>query len=338
MSEKKRGIRSVSFGEAKKPLIKRPSKIHSRNKHQGRYDLEAMQAACPELTPFVQPNVHGNLSIDFANPQAVKTLNKALLIHQYGLSYWDIPEGYLCPPIPGRADYIHHLADVLGGSNFGRIPEGSTVKCLDVGVGANCIYPIVGHIEYGWSFIGSDIDEEAIESAKEIVEQNEQLKGSIELRHQPEPKDVFYGVIRKEDQIDLTVCNPPFHASPEAAEEASLRKLSNLNKSAVTEVKLNFGGKGTELWTNGGERRFIRDMIRESAKFADNCFWFSTLISKEPNLKGAYDTLNAVKAAEIKTIRMGQGNKSSRIVAWTFLSPEQQKDWQNSRWKTVEEE
>lgn len=59
MSEKKKGIRSISFGEVKKAPVKRPSKIHARNKHQGRYDLEAMQESCPELTPFVQPNVHG---------------------------------------------------------------------------------------------------------------------------------------------------------------------------------------------------------------------------------------------------------------------------------------
>ena len=333
MSEKKRHRRSVSFGGSKKTPVKKPSRIHPRNKHQGRYDLDALQEACPELTPFIQPNVHGNLSVDFANPKAVKTLNKALLIQQYGLTYWDIPEGYLCPPIPGRADYIHHLADVLGGSNFGRVPTGPGITCMDVGVGANCIYPIVGCVEYGWSFIGSDIDEGAIVAARQIVDQNDVLKGQIELRHQPEPKDVFYGVLRKEEKVDLTVCNPPFHASAQAAEEASLRKLSNLNRRPVDKVELNFGGKSTELWTQGGERRFIRDMIKESAKFAENCFWFSTLISKEPNLKGAYDTLNSVRAAEVKTIRMGQGNKSSRVVAWTFLNPEQQKAWKNKRWK-----
>lgn len=332
MNEKKKRRRSVSFDDYNKQPIKKPSRIHTRNKHKGRYDLDALKAASPELSQYIQPNVHGNLSIDFANPKAVKALNKALLLHQYGLNYWDIPDGYLCPPIPGRADYIHHMADVMGGSNFGRVPTGLAIKCMDVGVGANCIYPIVGRVEYGWSFIGSDIDEGAIDSARQIVQQNDVLKRHVDLRHQADPKDVFYGVLRKEEQVDLTVCNPPFHASAEAAEEASLRKLSNLNRKPVNKVALNFGGKSTELWTQGGERRFIRDMIKESAKFSQNCFWFSTLISKEPNLKGAYDTLKSVRAAEIKTIRMGQGNKSSRVVAWTFLSPAQQKKWKNSRW------
>jgi 23S rRNA (adenine1618-N6)-methyltransferase len=32
---------------------------------------------------------------------------------------------------------------------------------------------------------------------------------------------------------------------------------------------------------------------------------------------------------------MGTGNKSSRIVAWTFLSREEQKEWRETRWNTL---
>ncbi|MCL4170217.1 UNVERIFIED_CONTAM: hypothetical protein GTU68_015236, partial [Idotea baltica] len=269
----------------------------------------------------------------FANPEAVKALNTALLLHHYNLDYWDIPEGYLCPPIPGRADYIHHIADVLCSSNFGKIPTGSHITCIDIGTGANCIYPIIGQHEYGWSFIGTDIDKVSIDSAQKIVDSNPGLTGKIELRLQEDPKDIFYGVLRKEERVDLSICNPPFHASPEAAEEASLRKVNNLNLKKVDKPTLNFGGKNTELWTDGGERRFIRDMVRESKKFSDSCFWFSTLVSKEANLKGAREALNAAKALDIKVIPMGQGNKSSRIIAWTFLTAEHQKEWKEARWK-----
>jgi 23S rRNA (adenine1618-N6)-methyltransferase len=34
----------------------------------------------------------------------------------------------------------------------------------------------------------------------------------------------------------------------------------------------------------------------------------------------------------VKTIAMTQGNKSSRIVAWTFLTPVQQTKWAITRW------
>src|SRR5690606_24715537 len=116
-------------------------------------------------------------SIDFFNPQAVKALNKALLFYYYDIVYWDIPENYLCPPIPGRADYIHYIADLLADNNKGIVPTGSEIKCLDIGVGANCIYPIIGVKEYGWSFIGADIDALAIKSAKKIIASNPSLQG-----------------------------------------------------------------------------------------------------------------------------------------------------------------
>ena len=73
-------------------------------------------------------------------------------------------------------------------------------------------------------------------------------------------------------------------------------------------------------------------MIRESKKFGKSCFWFTTLISKSNNLKSAYTTLEKVTAVEVKTIQMGQGNKSSRLIAWTFLSPEEQLKWAKTRW------
>jgi len=74
-------------------------------------------------------------------------------------------------------------------------------------------------------------------------------------------------------------------------------------------------------------------MIRQSKDFSVSCFWFTTLVSKQTNLKGAYKALQNVSAVEIKTIPMGQGSKKSRIVAWTFLNREHQNKWINKRWK-----
>ena len=244
----------------------------------------------------------------------------------------NIPPNYLCPPIPGRADYIHHIADLLGSSNQEKIPTGNQIKCLDIGVGANCVYPIIGNKEYGWSFIGADIDPVSIESAGTIVELNPVLKGQIELRLQNNPKDIFYGIIQKEELFDLTICNPPFHASLADARSGTLRKLKNLNAKKTIKIVLNFGGQNGELWCQGGEERFVRDMIHQSKQFATSCFWFSTLISKESNLKSIYESLKREKAVGVKTIPMGQGNKISRIVAWTFLLQEQQNEWIKRRW------
>ncbi|MEQ8685048.1 MAG: 23S rRNA (adenine(1618)-N(6))-methyltransferase RlmF [Imperialibacter sp.] len=306
-------------------------KLHPRNKHRQRYDFKQLSKSHPALMPFVRLNDYGNESIDFFNPEAVKALNKALLKRYYNIKDWDIPKDYLCPPIPGRADYIHHMADLLASSHplskRGKPPTGSEIKCLDIGVGANCVYPIIGHSEYGWSFVGTDIDPVAIECANKIVESNAHLRGNVSLRLQPNSKDIFNGIIKKDEYFDLTICNPPFHASFAEAQSGTIRKLRNLKQKKITKPVLNFGGHNTELWYDGGEENFVRQMILQSKQFTTSCFWFSTLISKQSNLKNVYEALKKVGAVDIKTIPMGQGNKVSRIVSWTFLTPESRRKW-----------
>ena len=319
----------------KKEHSKEKLKLHPRNRNRERYDFTRLVEDFPDLLQFVRPNLYGDQSIDFADPEAVKILNKAILKHHYSIDYWDIPENYLCPPIPGRADYMHHIADFLARNNYGKIPLGPGVKCLDIGVGASCIYPIIGNTEYGWTFIGSDIDPVAIASSTRIIESNPTLTGKVECKLQTNPKDFFYGIIRRDELIDLSVCNPPFHASEKEAQEGTIRKLNNLKLNKSDEPVLNFGGQNHELWCDGGEEKFVRNMIWQSLKFAKTCFCFSTLISKESNLKSIYRTLKEVGAAEVETIPMGQGNKTSRIVAWTFLTHEEKNKWRNSRWNVL---
>jgi 23S rRNA (adenine1618-N6)-methyltransferase len=308
--------------------------LHPRNRHRKRYDFDALMSAFPELTPFVRLNEYQDQSIDFSNPAAVILLNRALLKHYYNIHSWNLPSGYLCPPVPGRADYIHHIADLLGSCNGEVIPRGAQIKCLDIGVGANCIYPIIGNKEYGWSFVGSDIEPAAIISADKIVDDNSCLNGKVVLRLQRNANDIFRGIIQKDEYFDLIICNPPFHASLQEAQSGSLRKLSNLNHKRITKPTLNFGGTSTELWCDGGEEKFAQRMISESKQFSKSCFWFSTLISKSSNLKSVYTALKQAKAIEQRTISMSHGNKISRIVAWTFLSPEQQRGWITQRWAT----
>jgi 23S rRNA (adenine1618-N6)-methyltransferase len=311
--------------------------LHPRNLHRFGYNFELLAENNPELGKFVFVNEHNidssdseqaKQTIDFSNPDAVKALNNALLIADYGIQNWDIPENFLCPPIPGRADYIHYLADLLATTNNGVIPQGETIVGLDVGIGANCIYPILGNAIYGWSFVGTDIDEKAIQNCKKIIEQNPKLIEAISLQLQVNPRFIFKNIIEPEDKFTFTICNPPFHSSAEEATKSTIRKVTNLTPNAPKTAKpvLNFGGHNAELWCEGGELGFIKQMIYESAKYPMQCLWFTTLVSKQSNLKTIYKTLNNVAAIH-KTIEMAQGQKNSRIVAWTFMSEAQQKAW-----------
>ena len=306
---------------------KEKSTLHPRNKHRSRYDFDVLFIKTPELKSFVFKNEHGIETIDFSNPLAVKMLNKTLLKTYYGILDWDLPEDYLCPPIPGRADYIHHIADLLAEVNQNSIPTGNNIMGLDIGVGANCIYPILGNAEYDWSFVATDIDATALENCVTIIEKNPHLSDVICLQQQVNARFIFKDIIQPEDKFAFTICNPPFHDSKEEAIKSASRKVSNLTNQKTTNPVLNFGGQNNELWCEGGELAFITQMIFESVKYPKQCFWFTTLVSKKDHLKSIYKTLNKVEAATIKTIEMNQGQKISRLVAWTFLSEKQQKDW-----------
>ncbi|ELR9971974.1 23S rRNA (adenine(1618)-N(6))-methyltransferase RlmF [Vibrio parahaemolyticus] len=315
------------------------SGLHERNAHRGRYDFKKLVASEPQLKSFVIKNPKGEDSINFSDPNAVKMLNKALLAAYYDIEYWDIPEHYLCPPIPGRADYIHRVAELLDGEVKGKYRH-QNVRALDVGVGANCIYPIVGVTQYGWHYTGSDVDPKSIESATDIVERNTTLNGKIELVQQTSESNIYRGVIQPNDRFDVTTCNPPFHRSAEDAAMGSQRKLDNLKvnqrkkgvkpqNNSVKQGKptLNFGGQNAELWCEGGEAAFIRRMANESQAFSSQVLWLTTLISKKDNVRPMRKQLEKLGVKAIRVVEMSQGQKISRFMAWSFMDKQQRKTW-----------
>jgi 23S rRNA (adenine1618-N6)-methyltransferase len=216
---------------------------------------------------------------------------------------------------------VHHLADLLATDAGGEIPRGPAVRVLDVGVGANAIYPLIGQREYGWSFVGSDVDATALVSAARILAANPGLAESIVLRRQVDRNAIFPGVVQAGERFDLTLCNPPFHGSMREVREASEQKWRKLGRDANSPLR-NFGGHGAELWCEGGEAGFIRRMISESLDLCDQVRWFTVLVSRSASLPDVHRTLRQVEARDIRTVAMAQGQKQSRFVAWTFLDAE----------------
>lgn len=296
--------------------------LHPRNLHNQGYDFPALVKSHPALATHVKPNAHGNLSIDFADPLAVKTLNAALLNRYYDIVDWDIPEGALCPSIPGRADYIHYMADLL---ELGPGCEHPSIKLLDIGTGANGIYPLLACQLYGWQCVGSDINSQSLENVATILTNNPTLKDRFTLRTQHDKNHIFEGIIQAGEFFDVSVCNPPFHASLDEALKGSQLKLNNLarsrgeQKAKTKSPTLNFGGEGAELWCKGGEQLFLKKLIRESQVYATQCRWFSSLVSKADNVKPAKKLIRKLGAVDSREIEMKQGNKITRILAWTFM-------------------
>lgn len=296
-------------------------KLHPRNPHRNRYDFDQLCQTLPELSAYVTLSPRGDKTIDFADNRAVMSLNKALLAHFYQVRHWQIPPDYLCPPIPGRADYIHYLADLI--AQDGIPAKGKHIRALDIGTGANCIYPILGSQSYDWRFVASDIDPVSVNVAQLIVESNPCLKGAIKVTLQKDKSKMFSGIINAQDQFDMTLCNPPFYASLQQAKDSNARKQANLAKGKSKGEKepskgRNFGGQQAELWCEGGELAFLTQMAQESVDYGHQVRWFTSLVSNKQHIKPLKQQLQQLGVKQIKVIDMAQGQKISRFIAWQF--------------------
>jgi 23S rRNA (adenine1618-N6)-methyltransferase len=279
--------------------------LHPRNKFNKGYNFDELIKINPKLETYVAKNQFDVITIDFSIPEAVKELNKALLFSYDKISVWDFSDKNLCPPIPGRLDYIHYLADLIS--------TDSTIKILDIGTGATCIYPILGVAEYDWDFVASDIDLDSLDTAQDIIEDNN-LGSKIELRQQIDENNILKGILKDEDSFSAVMCNPPFFKSGEEAQGANKRKNRNLGNNPVR----NFSGNNNELWYVGGEKAFLHNYLYESSLFKEKSTWFTSLVSKKENIVSLQKSSAKLGAIEFKVIPMHQGNKVTRIVCWRF--------------------
>jgi len=291
--------------------------MHRLNRFRDGYDFTRLVTAHPPLAPFVVQSPRGEPTITFADPDAVLALNQALLKEAYDLK-WSLPPGALCPPVPGRLDYVHHLADLLGGGDAADAPRGPDIAILDLCAGANCILPLLGASEYGWRYVATEANQASHRWARQIVRINPGVARLIEGRHQPDPRLCFAHVTTASERFAACTCNPPFHPSHEVAAAGSARKRRNL-KLGRDAAALNFGGTSDELVCEGGEVGFIERMIAESATRPELCVWFTTMVSKSANLLALRRALQKTPATLVRTVDVAHGQKKSRMLAWTFV-------------------
>lgn len=284
--------------------------FHHRSKHKTPYDFNKLVTCNPALQQFLRKSEDGDITLDYAYPNGVLALNKAILKHDYGLE-WSLPPTSLCPGVPGRAEYIHQAADLVNGIGAGPL------KMLDIGTGASGIYMILARVIYQWHCVGSDISLDSLKHLESVIASNTQLD-HVELRQQKDKHAHFTGIIQPSEYFHLSVCNPPFFDSAKSARRAHQAKAQHLNRPSNTHR--NFSGTEQELWCNGGEALFIKKMIRDSCHFKENCQWFTTLVSQTATLNTAKKLLRKVRPSRVIEIPMSYGNKKSRILAWSFQS------------------
>lgn len=279
--------------------------FHPKNKHQGLYPLGEYLNYEPELEQFIITKPNQQKTVNFSVNKAVFLLNRAILKRDYGITYWSFPAEHLCPPIPSRVDYLHHLSDLPHNSK--------SVKVLDIGTGATCIYPLLGTTLFNWKFTGSDIHLNALQTAQTIIEKNNLTK-QITLRHQPNKENILTDVLHKNEQYTFVMCNPPFYKTAQEAQNANQRKTSQIN---LKEGR-NFSGIPNEIWCKGGEHHFINTYLYESSKNPNAAQWYTSLVSKKETLNTLLQSAKKLNVNNTKVIPIQTGNKITRIFAWQF--------------------
>lgn len=282
--------------------------LHPRNKHKNGYNFDVLTKHNKNIASLITKNDYGTVTIDFSDPKAVKELNVTLLEVHYGIQKWNFPDENLCPPIPGRVDYIHYVSDLLAESSIT-----DKITILDIGTGATCIYPLLGAKEYDWNFVATDIDLDSLHIAQDIITDNN-FDAKIILRQQFDEANILKGIIEKGDSFSAVICNPPFYKSETEAKGANARKSRNLGTNAVR----NFAGNNNELWYPGGEKAFLHNYLYQSSLYKDTSVWFTSLVSKKETIKSLQKSGEKLKVKEMEVIPMHQGNKVTRIVAWRF--------------------
>merc|ERR1740130_1031884 len=266
----------MKAAKTKKKATNKKYSVHPRNKYfENQPDFAALSLRYKSFATHVKDNGK-HCSIDFKNPESVKCLNQTLLLHDFNIK-WDMPTTNLCPPIPGRCDYVHWVEDLLKDrekcTSFTPHPEGK-VRGVDVGTGSSVIFPLLAlalHRDENWSFVASDIDPISVDWAKKNVQAND-FSDRIDVRLVKQSCSLL-GLIGGDDGVfDFTMCNPPFFSSTQEAEE---KKNPKNNRKATS----------YELVCEGGEEAFVEKMVRDSLVLKKKVWWYTSMIGKKGTLK-----------------------------------------------------
>ena len=76
-------------------------------------------------------------------------------------------------------------------------------------------------------------------------------------------------------------------------------------------------------------------MIEQSCHIPKRVMWFTSLLSQGDNLPHIEAALKKAKVVESRIIPMAQGQKQSRLIAWTFFGNGEREKWRRERWSSV---
>ncbi|XP_022860145.1 U6 small nuclear RNA (adenine-(43)-N(6))-methyltransferase isoform X2 [Olea europaea var. sylvestris] len=330
--------------------------IHPRNKYsENPPDFGLLASLYPSFEPYVFYSLDGRPRIDWTDFNATRELTRVLLLHDHGLNWW-IPDGQLCPTVPNRSNYIHWIEDLLASDLIPCTRGNSVVKGFDIGTGANCIYPLLGASLLGWTFVGSDVTDVAIEWANRNVKSNPHLSELIEIRRvdtetkifdaeelQNKQKDNINSYVDSTNTVSVDMGPSPsfslrsqsvknsYHGPPVlvgVVKDGESFDFCMCNppffmtmEEAGLNPKTSCGGTPEEMVCLGGEEAFITRIIEDSAQLKRAFRWYTSMVGRKSNLNILTSKLWNVGVTVVKTTEFVQGQTSRWGLAWSFMPP-----------------
>jgi 23S rRNA (adenine1618-N6)-methyltransferase len=240
-------------------------------------------------------------SFDWSNNDLSLLMTKSILNYYFNIKYYDIPKGFLIPPVPSRLNYLNLINELI------KDIEKENIIGVDIGTGANIIYPILGNSVCDWKFICSEINNESYNNAKLILQKNN-LEENINLIKQENKNNIFVSIINQENKYTFSMCNPPYY---DYEQEIKIE-----DKKRDTEYNFD------EVYYEKGELGFFERYFEESICYKKNIFLFTILIGKKSNSEIIYDKINSynniIKLCDIKKIMTG--NNVRYIIYWSFYN------------------
>ena len=262
----------------------------------------------PELKKYILKQNEDNeeeFQFDWSNNELSLLMDKSILNYYFDIKYYDIPKGFLIPPIPSRINYINLINSII--TKLINDIDIKNIIGIDIGTGANIIYPILGYSIYKWKFICTEINKEAYNNAKLILQKNN-LENNINIIKQNNKDNIFISILNRENKYIFSMCNPPYY--------------NYENEIKLEDKKRDNEYNFDEIYYKNGEYGFFQRYFEESICYKNNVFLYTILIGKKINAENIYDKLSSYNDI-IKIYNMQKiltGNNVRYIIYWSFFN------------------
>lgn len=207
--------------------------------------------------------------------------------------------------------WLQSLVDSTSDTYVDSYDDTRPVIGIDIGVGASCIYPLLGcAVRANWRFGGTDVDETSLGHAQKQVVLND-MQSRIRLKKAVSQGPILDLKALGIEHADFIMCNPPFFTSKQDMLATHLTK--KVSPSAVCT------GADVEMITEGGDLGFVSKIVDESTKLRGQVQWYSSMLGKLSSAQAVVQKLKQTGASNWAVTSLQAGHVTKRwAVAWSF--------------------